>query len=234
MGRNHGTLTNFSNNGNDAYVTSPDILALNFDGFDDYVGLGPGLGQSGNFSVMGWANVRSYGINPQLFSRALFGNPFPQNWLLMIRTNEGTAEWAFQSTNGAGARYQIKGGGLVQTDVWTHVCVSHSMSGASLYLNGIPITVTTTGTPNAEPVAGQVVNIGAYANVTNFFNGQIDDVIILNSTITSNEARFIYEQGRGGGMLREPPRRRSYFASVTTFKNHWFRNQQRMIGGGIR
>ena len=89
MGRNHGTLTNFSNNGNDAYVTSPDILALNFDGFDDYVGLGPGLGQSGNFSVMGWANVRSYGINPQLFSRALFGNPFPQNWLLMIRTNEG-------------------------------------------------------------------------------------------------------------------------------------------------
>jgi len=226
---NHGTLTNMDPASD--WVASGGKLALDFDGSNDHVAIGPGLAQSGDFSVMGWANVRAIGTNPQLCSRALFGNPFPQNWLLFIRTDEGTAEWALQTTNASGTRYQIKGGGLVSTNVWTHVCVSYSLNGASLYLNGTPITVITIGTPNATPVSGQVVNIGGYANVTNFFNGLIDDVMIYNTALTPSEVLEIYRLGRGYGVFPEPDFDEGFAAAG--FKAYWARRQSQLIGGGV-
>ena len=207
---NHGVLTGMDP-GTD-WVPSGGKLALDFDGSNDYVALGSGLAKAGSFSVAGWANVATgYGTNPQICSRAIYGGNYPQNWMLFIRTDEGTAQYALQTTDSFGVRYQIKGGGLVQTNVWTHVCASYNINGANLYINGNPVAVTTVGTPNATPVAGQVVNIGAYANVTNFFNGQLDDLRIYNRALTPSEINLLYTGGRGAAyQLKERGRKKAY------------------------
>lgn len=210
---NHGTLTNMDA-GTD-WVASGSGLALDFDGSNDYVELGTGLAQGGNFSVVGWCNVQTgYGNNPQICSRAKFGGLFQQNWMLFIRTDDGTHEYALQTTNDAGTRYQIKGGGLVQTNTWTQVCASYEVNGAKLYINGNPVTVTTIGTPNATPVSGQNVNIGAYVSVTNFFKGQLDDIRLYNRALSPSEIQLLYTGGRGVGL--QATRKRVYgFVGVT-------------------
>jgi hypothetical protein len=234
MGRNHGTLTNFSNNGNDAYVTSPDKLALNFDSANStFVDLPlPSFDPANGLTISFWLYIKTYstylaitsGFQTWRISAGgiinLPGGQVPLNGLVVAR----------QGAAFAGSTLPIA------LNTWYHVCHTWDRSRGLLYVNTDPGTIVGTAGPNTGPVTrGYIGASGSTSAGPNSYSSSfIDDVILCNTAVTANEVRFIYEQGRGGGMLYQPPRRRSYFASVTTFKNYWFRNQQRMIGGGIR
>lgn len=66
------------------------------------------------------------------------------------------------------------------------------------------------------------------------FKGQIFEINMMQNFMQFGEHQSMYQAGPGGMWQREPRRNRSYFAQITTFKNYWFRQQQHMIGGGIR
>ena len=204
MGRNHGVLTNFANNGNDAYVASPDKLALDFDGVDDSVITDrtfltfPNLSfwvQSGPQSLAGASIIRPF---------VSFGTIGFTNQGCYVGTNRETST-TIRWQVGQNAEKTIAST-AVNNGNWHHFAVTISLGVAYLYFNGVQIDSQTPGA-----ISGSVFRFGAEFSQNRYFDGQLDDITIFNTAPTDNEVRFIYEQGRGGGMLREPPKRRSFF-----------------------
>lgn len=134
--------------------------------------------------------------------------------------------------------YDHLSGVFVDTNEWTHLAVTidnlanpttrfykNGELAASLANSG---TTTTTGTiglhshqfnsPAGSPLGGEW-RIWIHANGGNCFD--------------SSKIKRLYELGQGGGLLRTPPRNRSYFAQPI-FKAYWHRRQQQIIGGGLR
>jgi hypothetical protein len=201
MGRNHGVLTNFSNNGNDAYVTGPDRLALNFDGSNDYVSfpapaslqVGP-TGFPGTWSI--WVYRRASGGAAYFCENGFYCFNF-------AATTATIGVWGFDRT--------LSGLALNR---WQHIALSFNGSNTiAAYLDGA-LQGTTTGTSAANFSTMFNFTIGARLSTASYLNGIVDDFIIFNAALTANEVRFIYEQGRGGGLLMQPPRRRSVAAAI--------------------
>jgi hypothetical protein len=60
----------------------------------------------------------------------------------------------------------------------------------------------------------------------------MDDLIVFNAALTSNEVREIYRLGRGYGVFPEPDFDEG-FAAAAGFKAYWARRQSQLIGGGV-
>jgi hypothetical protein len=221
MGRNHGVLTNFANNGNDAYVAVQDRTALNFDGVNDRVAVSTLSLNTLDFAISFWAQQRGAGA---------IGMPIG---------NSTTTDSYIWFRSGNYLRFQMPTGNvefnLTTFTAMRHYCLfstpsTAAISAINLFVDGVSIGALTlaAGTFTVNSIGD------GYSSSAFPFPGVIDDVIVFGQGLRPHEPRFLFEQGRGGGLLYQPPRRRSYFAQVTTFKNYWFRNQQRMIGGGVR
>jgi hypothetical protein len=218
MGRNHGVLTNFSNNGNDAYVTGPDRLALNFDGSNDYVSfpapaslqVGP-TGFPGTWSI--WVYRRASG-------GAAY---FCENGFYLFNFSATTATigvWGFDRT--------LTG---LSLDRWQHIALTYNGSNTiAAYLDGA-LQGTTTGTSAANFSAMFDFAIGARISTASYLNGLVDDFCMFNAALTANEIREIYRLGRGYGVFPEPDFDEGFAAAG--FKAHWARRQSQLIGGGV-
>jgi hypothetical protein len=235
---NQGTLTNMDRN--TAWQTSGGKIALEFNGLNatdtrNFVSLGSPRGLDKiqvNLSVFLWARPTS-GTGTRTLWAAYRGTTNSELYSLLRL--EGTTLKYYTSTS-AGA-FQSVGSLIVTNNVWSFLgfTVSGSLSApvATITINQAFQSFNLSAV-SSTPADGIDFRIGAPQTFGEAFQGQIDDVRGLNRSLTEPEIRQLYEQGRGGGMLYQPPRKRSYFAQVTTLKNYWFRNQQRMIGGGIR
>jgi hypothetical protein len=204
-GRNHGTLNNFANNGNDAYVASPDKLALNFDGTNDFVkpdnvrGVG-----TGNFSVFAWirhsVSARRYVVASNLTDAQSEGH-----WLA-VQSNQVYSYF--------GTELSVTATGFTLADnQWHFIGVTRVGTTGTAFVDGRQI-----GSPQAiggfDAGKGNF-RIGARGDdFIQHWQGQLDDITIFNAALTANEVRFIYDQGRGGGLLMQPPRRRSVAAVI--------------------
>jgi hypothetical protein len=235
----HSTLSNFANNANDAYITSPDKLALNFDGVNDIAQSSISLPAFSSMSISCWFHPTSWtntaNAVPVICGTAVNFRPF---YLVAIPGSSGIRFQLINHSSGGLKAVQI---GLPAIGTWTHIIATwdggNADSSFSMYSNGILRTGTyaTTGTV-AGTLPGNRVRLGASYDGTGPYSGMLDDVIIFNNVaLTAPEARFVFEQGRGGGLLYRPERRKTYFVPpVTGWQSYWFRNQQRMVGGGIR
>jgi hypothetical protein len=219
MGRNHGVLTNFANNGNDAYVASPDRLALGFDGFNDYVSFAKnpiGATLQNNYSMTVWVRKAS-GNNGAIISQY---TSTTAHRLIRILAY-GATEFAYYSSTAAGT-FQRVAYSTIPTLGQLHffsVVVSGPDSSPTcrLGLNGVEQTFSLSAlsaTPDASvPIyLGCTNSGGSPAEFASY--AAYDDLTIFNAPLTASEVRFIYEQGRGGGMLYQPPRRRSVAAVI--------------------
>jgi hypothetical protein len=231
---NHGVLTNMDRN--TSWVASGGKGALDFDGNinDVRFASNPAFNiQNPSFSMWVYMRTQNGGIKALID----YDHGVPQGWVIQSEDATTTRTFYFAWVSPSG--YQGNGPVsriTIPLEKWSHICYVKNGPIISGYLDGQLIYSFTTinGTIVYNVTIPQVCIGGCIAIGGRQWNGQMDDITIFNTPLTANEVRFIYEQGRGGGMLYQPPRRRSYFAQVTTFKNYWFRNQQRMIGGGIR
>jgi hypothetical protein len=226
-GSAHGTLSGYTNNGNDAYITRPDKLSLFVQANQSVnCGLFPRANFTNTFSVCCWLNIpvieQDFGIVSKL------GISYP-GWSMLVPFNFSgkiAGYWAGANRVIATTNYP--------TSRWFHAGITFDGSVGRVYLDGkLDASANTTVQPNA---VGSTLWIGRYEfGQDRSMKGYIDDVIISGSTFTDSEMNFICEQGRGGGLLYQPERRKTYFVPpVTGWKSYWFRNQQLMIGGGIR
>ena len=199
MGRNHGVLTNFSNNGNEAYVAVQDRTALNFDGVNDRVAVSTLSLNTLDFAISFWAQQRG---------ASAIGMPIG---------NSGTTNSYVWFRSGNYLRFQLPASNVEFAGVTTftalrHYCifstpVSAASSSINLFIDGVAIGA-------AALAAGTFTlnSIGdGYASNAFPFPGVIDDVIVFGQGLRPHEPRFLFEQGRGGGLLREPPKSRAFF-----------------------
>jgi hypothetical protein len=234
MGRNHGVLRNFANNGNDAYVSSGGntslLLRNQFNAQFNRVDINTvSLSTQTRFSVSTWANLSSIVPNPfgaGIFCWGNFGQ-YNSDVFLFVDSNGIVS---IQVNNG------VDGGANTTSSLpvgsWVHVAVVFNGSGTTnaermkLHINGIEQTLSFTGytvPSSTATLSNTVFRLGAYLDPGETsayqWNGFLDDFILFdrNTALTANEVRFIYDQGRGGGMLREPPRRRSVFVPTLPF-----------------
>jgi hypothetical protein len=215
MGRNHGTLINFANNGNTSYVASQEKLALEFNGTNNYVDFGDVLNfeRTQPFTISAWVRVRSFASAGSIANKMQSANL--RGYLFFYNT-DATLGFILRSAS-AGNRISVSTTNAALTlNFWGHVVVAYNgtsqASGVSFFANGASMAMSTTeNTLTATIANSQSLLIGGRVIFNDLFvNAEIDDTIIFNTALTSNEVRFIYDQGRGGGMLREPPKRRSF------------------------
>jgi hypothetical protein len=202
MGGNHGNLNNFASNGNDAYVTSADRLAINFDGINDRVSVNTLNLNTLDFAISFWAQQRGAGA---------IGMPIG---------NSGTTNSYIWFRSGNYLRFQIPAGNVEFAGVTTFTALRHyclfstpstaALSTINLFADGVSI-----GALSLAAGTFSINSIGdGYSGNSFPFPGVIDDVIVFGQGLRPHEPRFLFDQGRGGGLLYQPPRRRSYYAQL--------------------
>lgn len=218
----HGTLTFMDRN--TSWQTSGGKGALSFDGVDDYVLLpsGPAYrpASGDRFSVSAWVFTNSSTGNKAILSH---GNP--NGYSFYIQGNFLELAKAGVANTGSSASLTP-----IVIGAWNHVAVTNTVnSRVQLWINGAlrrdVAFVQTYAYLNQ-------LRIGDSQNETGLFNGSIDDVRFYDRLLTAPEVRQLYDLGRGGGMLYQPPRRRSVFIAAG-FRAYWHRRQQQLIGGGL-
>ena len=200
---NHCTATNADRN--TSWQTSGGKLAFNHDGTDDRVfsslfQMSAMGNQTNSFSI--WINPTTTNSQTRIFGLGEFGVSFGLrfNFQNLEFTFGGTAVLSVSMTN---AQYQNR---------WTHICGVTDASGARLFFDGRLV-----GT-RADTVAITRTNglgIGYRFGInSDFYSGFTDDFRLWARTLAASEGQFIYEQGRGGGLLYQPPRRRGVAAII--------------------
>jgi len=202
-GQNLGTLSNFTPN--NAFVASDGLVALDLDGVNDQVVLTNGvlIGQAQHYCVTAWVNKTALGTNPAHNGGVFRG----ANTILMTSENVGRLWARHNNTNISSST----SGPLVLNAGWVQIGLQWDGVGASLIFNGRVFT----SVPVSSSSAFTISFFGQQGN--QFFRGLIDDLTIFNTSISESDMQFLYEQGRGGGLLHEPPRRRSFFVPTLPF-----------------
>ena len=178
---------------------SPQNVALNFDGVDDYVSIPSTVGNFGtndNFTVTCWikpdATQPSSAINPDendIISKwAGTGTGSNNNYPFVIRylnsTNANPNKILVGQWDGT-TFTTVTSTATVSAGKWYHVAFVRGATGFSLYIDGI-----LQGTAVADNVTGTTTNttplqIGRRGNGQNYFRGEIDEVRIWNVAKTA-------------------------------------------------
>ena len=109
---------------------------------------------------------------------------------------------------------------------WTMLTyVLTSQTFRSMYING---TANGTFTASASLPSMNAIRFGGGDFGARRLNGLADDLRVHRRSLTASEIRLLYERDRGGGMLREPPKRRSFFVPTLPFANR--RRSSRFLG----
>ncbi len=180
-----GSLIGFSFNASDGWTSGVNGIALAFDGVKDSVVLGTNnLILTNNFSVSAWlkpGNATAAGAFLSLHSN--YGS---SGMRLFINDNKITV----QAKTTAGWQDNSFAAGAIQSGVWYHILVVYDKSTVTVYLDGV--------SQGSLFYGGDVVMnplwqsfIGTEGNY--FFNGTIQDVMIFNRTLSSQEAMELYQ-----------------------------------------
>ncbi len=183
-----GTVAaDISPNGNDATVFGdPEWIAgvyktgLNFDGADDYVSPEqPFLNNAADFTMAGWVLARNWNGGRV----GLFG----QNDLVEMGFNGNAASvW----TSASGTTNAAWGFG---DSSWHHIAVVDEGTEMKIYFDG---EVAGTGSGGSHGSSGFNFNIGGggvWDGTGNWFDGQMDDVVLFTRALTVEEILIVME-----------------------------------------
>ena len=170
--------------------------SMSFDGTNDYIDAGTGLGNSlgnsysGDLSISIWFKATSIGTADGLFSinngNGVFGpiQIYFYSNRLYFRVQPTQSGWNYISIP------------FTDTTSWHHLTVvykSGSQSNSKMYLDGADISTNSGGSfPTTLDFDGIKTLIGYYYSDSYLFNGSIDEVAIWNTALTSTQVSEIY------------------------------------------
>ncbi len=164
------------------------------------------LGIVGDFSVAAWIKVTDYSNWRGIISKGTANLPAPYD-LYLVTGGDGRAR--FFSGNGQGSLAEFTSVAAPETGVWQHIAVTMEDGEVKHYLNG---ELNGEGSVAAAEAgdAGETMRIGNRADLVTQFEGQMDDVILLNRALSSDEVATIMlgfgvSDGEPGGGGNEPP-----------------------------
>jgi len=189
-----GKTYDLSGNGNDGTLagTSQSVPgkygnAIDFDGDSDYIDLGnPDALKPDLITISVWINPDAWGNDGSIIRWDLHIN---HGWDLDIDNGDEFRWYVGNGTTYASNSSTIAPYGL---NTWIHVVVVMDGSYAKTYVNGIET--------DSDALAGTIsytlcddLYIGAEPGPADYYNGQIDHIIIWNRGLTASEVGQLYQ-----------------------------------------
>ena len=184
-------------NRNDAKIGNS---SLRFDGNNERVSLS-NINLSGNrVSFMGWikpSNIASNNGEGRILSKATSNQNDDHIWMLSTDQNGSGLIVPRVRLNIGGNTTTLLGNNAseIANDQWVHIAATYNGEQLRLYRNGVLVgstalqgTVSTSSAPAA---------IGNQPQGGRGFEGLIDDVCLFNDAITTEEIRYLYNDGNG-------------------------------------
>lgn len=192
------------------------VYSMNFDGSSDYIDLGDSddlsFGNSSTdspFSISMWGNITN-GINfrgVQKISGSTYEYRFNTLTNGVVRLNL----YDSNASNFIG----VDGGSLTSyTGQWIHLVATYdgssSSAGCKIYLNGSPLSTTTSEAGNYTAMHNTIAPVEIGRLISTYTDGKIDEVSIFNVELTAQEVQSIYlatETGKTADLddLTTPP-----------------------------
>jgi hypothetical protein len=163
--------------------------ALDFDGSDDYVGIGAAVVTAYPFTMCAWGKADVLLSNAVIVS--LMDNTDPaQRHFIEIRSADISAVSSSGGTSGS-----VATGFAPNADQWYHVCaVFAAANNRKLFVDGVSEDTDTTSVTPAAPNDTEIGRLGDSTPCCNF-DGLIDDVRIYNRALLPTEIRRLYRIG---------------------------------------
>lgn len=189
---NQGMPTNLLVNRNNYQSGNPTVFntkQVDFDGSDDFLNLG---------------NVLNLGTED--FSISLWVKPETNNNEYLIgKAQDSDNRWYFRITPSNKLEFFTKVGGSatinwigqtsINPDVWSHFVLSVDRNGTVYgFVNAVQDANTTSGNVTSLDNTGDLT-IGHFSTFSGYFEGEMSQVGIWNSTLTADEVSSLYNHG---------------------------------------
>ena len=187
MNQSSGNILDSTSNGNNGTVngTMPNLVAGKIGDCQDFNGSSDdfdvNINNRNNATIMFWFDADALSG-----AKGLVSNQGSANGAIHYRNNGSAHEINVQGTGGV-----VSTGGILVTDTWYHSAATYKMNdanGAELWFDGV--SQGTAATPNAQ-FQGSTISVGGEVG-SRFFDGQIDEIHILNVVKTDEWIEMMY------------------------------------------
>ena len=197
IGSNHGTLQ-----GGATFTDGLVGEAFTLDGTDDFVGVGDVLDMgTGSLTIDVWYKTPLSGAVMKLVNKGLTGAGTPQNAGYHLRLENGSLTFIVADESGTDYTAHAP---EPSPNLYQHVAevLDRDTNEARLYVDGSLVgntDVSGIGSLDTNiPFAIGALDRGTFGSVSEFFQGQIDEVEIFDRALTADEIKAIYEAGSEG------------------------------------
>ena len=185
-------FTNFSVDG---WVNN---LSTTFDGVDEYITVpdDASLDITSNLSVFFWVKAGADATFDPLLSKFEYTTN-QRSWRVAFNARHLQVA-IYQDVAGTNYKDYRTTGTWVANDLWHHVGFTFSNDNLKLWVDGVdrtPGTPTRDDTVTAIAVSTAPFEIGSLLDDPTYFTGQMDEVAIWDSTLSSTEITEIYNSG---------------------------------------
>ena len=175
-----------------------------FNGTSSTIDLGNtnlGITDAANFTISYWFNTNSTTANQGIFwsqNRNSNGARFGSGINLPSSGGNGSIYFGCTTTSTV---YINSGGSSYSANTWVHVVGVKSSAastgikaGITLYVNGTEAANDASVTASASGSAATNNSIGSYGNSGSFFNGELDQVRLFSTALTSDQVSTLYAE----------------------------------------
>jgi len=183
------------------WVAFSSTHSFNFDGSNDYLDCGKGVGNAlgdscASFSYSVWFKANDTNVDDGIisFTDDISGGATTTGVTLRISANRLVVTFKLDGT------YEFLVTGFTSTD-WNHAVVVYDGSNnanTKLYINGSAVgTAGASGFPSSQNFANTNLYIGTYNASTGYiFNGLIDEVAVWDTALSASDVTSIYNNGK--------------------------------------
>ena len=159
-----------------------DEFSLAFDGTDDYIELSGAFNYT-NHAIVSWVKITNDATNKNIFDYRDGGDDG-------IFLNINSLEKIKYEVNTSDVLYDTS----LSTNVWHHIVATNDGSNAKLYLNGIEVGSSDSSGVSIDVSSSAIARIGArsHTSVTNYFKGNMSEVVIYNKGLSASEVKTLY------------------------------------------
>ncbi len=170
----------------------PNDFSFNFDGSNDYLDCGKGVGNAlgdscASFSYSVWFKANDTNVDDGIIS---FTDSLSGTTGVTLRLSSNRIVWTFKLDGS----YENLYTGFTSTE-WNHVAVVYDGSNyanTKLYLNGSAVqTAGSSSFPSSQNFANTNLYIGTYYATNYTFNGLIDEVAVWNTVLSADDVAKI-------------------------------------------
>lgn len=184
---------------NETTITPTTNYSLSFDGVNDYVSIvddsSLDLGAINDFSISAWVNLKGYGTSHSTILqkyRASFGNTY---YGLRVDGISNPKKMSFTIWDGT-YNPMVFDNVNVPLNTWTHFVGIRNATHLQLWRDGVLVNSTTDTTTGTLSNSANLY-LGSSGGTRNYFNGSIDEVLIFNRSLSSDEISQLYNSGNG-------------------------------------